>query len=68
MPERFECTTLAKKGLYKYSFFSFLFLGLERIHSYATKSVTHACMATVTFPASEHHRSLVTKLEWNFNC
>jgi len=25
MPERFECTTLAKKALYKYSSFPFLF-------------------------------------------
>jgi len=25
MPERFECTTLAKEALYKYSSFPFLF-------------------------------------------
>jgi len=26
MPERFECTTLVKKALYKYSSFAFLFV------------------------------------------
>ena len=32
MPERFECTSLAKKVLYKYSSFPFLFLTLLKIY------------------------------------
>ena len=64
MPERFVCTTLAKKALYKYS--SFVLSFPISTTAYTTQSLFHVLRHAIFF--EKYAKKNFRAIPWSFKC